>query len=72
MNRSVYTAADPQQARFREDLQRELLKLLFATTPVVLVTNLINGTLIAGIFFATSALKVVATWWVFIGVCVYV
>ena len=64
MDRSVYTAVDAQQACFREDLQRELLKLLFATTPVVLVTNLINGTLIAGIFLRTNEPDVVATWWV--------
>lgn len=66
MKRSVEAALDSQPGRFRKDLERELLTLLFATTPVVLVTNLINGTLIAVVFFRANAPPVVATWWMFL------
>ena len=72
MNTSVDRASDPEPGRFREDLQRELLKLLFAMTPVVLMTNLVNGTLIAVIFFRANAPPMVAAWWVFLFIMVAV
>ena len=70
MNRSVDRALKPEPDRFREDLQRELLKLLFAMTPVVLMTNLVNGTLIVVIFFRANAPPMVAAWWAFLFIMV--
>ena len=72
LNTSVDRASDREPGRFREDLQRELLKLLFAMTPVVLMTNLVNGTLIAVIFFRANAPPMVAAWWVFLFIMVAV
>lgn len=72
MNTSVDRASDREPGRFREDLQRELLKLLFAMTPVVLMTNLVNGTLIAVIFFRANAPPLVAAWWAFLFIMVAV
>jgi hypothetical protein len=49
-----------------------LLKLLFAMTPVVLMANLINGTLVAVVFFRANAPPLVATWWMFLLIMVAV
>ena len=64
MNTSVDRASDREPGRFPRRIFRGLLKLLFAMTPVVLMTNLVNGTLIAVIFFRANAPPMVATWWV--------
>jgi hypothetical protein len=55
MKRSVEAAFRSAPGQFRKDLEHELLKLLFAMTPVVLMANLINGTLIAVVFFRANA-----------------
>lgn len=54
----------PELKPIREDLQNELLRLLFAVTPIVLITNLINGTLIAVVFIKSDIPPLVGTWWV--------
>ena len=63
MWRSDDTTSAPEACRSWEGLQRERLDLLFARTPVVLAANLVNGTLIAGIFFGSYAPQLIALWW---------
>jgi diguanylate cyclase (GGDEF)-like protein len=64
------TTPDPEACRRSEDVQRELLALLSATTPVVLAANLVNGTLIAGVFSRVYSPYLVAIWWVLLFVMV--
>jgi diguanylate cyclase (GGDEF)-like protein len=63
MWRSHDTTPGPEACRSRERLQRERLKLLFAMTPVILAVNLVNGTLIAGVFLQPYGPKRIAVWW---------
>jgi diguanylate cyclase (GGDEF)-like protein len=63
MWRSHDTTSGPEACRSWESLQRERLDLLFAMTPVVLAANLVNGTLVAAIFFGSYALQLIAFWW---------
>ncbi|MGZ8411083.1 MAG: putative bifunctional diguanylate cyclase/phosphodiesterase, partial [Hyphomicrobium sp.] len=57
------TTSGPETCRSWEGLQRERLDLLFAMTPVILAANLVNGTLIAGVFFGSYAPQLIALWW---------
>ncbi|HSK29863.1 MAG TPA: hypothetical protein VLA17_07855, partial [Candidatus Limnocylindria bacterium] len=63
MWRSHDTTLGPETRRSRERLQRERLDLLFAMTPVILAANLVNGTLIAAVFFGSYAPRLIALWW---------
>jgi diguanylate cyclase (GGDEF)-like protein len=64
------TIPDPEACRHSKDVQRELLALMFATTPVVLAANLINGTLIAGVFVRAHPPQLLAIWWALLFVMV--
>lgn len=53
----------PEARRLSEDVQRELLALLFANTPIILAANFINGTLIAAYFFYVQPPPYLGIWW---------
>lgn len=54
---------DMDQNLLSSDIDSELLRLLFTMMPVVLATNLVNGTLIAAVFFRSIGPPVAAVWW---------
>jgi diguanylate cyclase (GGDEF)-like protein len=70
MWRSRGAIANPEGCRFSQDVRRELLALLCATTPVVLAANLVNGTLIAAFFLRVHSPQLVAIWWTLLFVMV--
>lgn len=63
MWRSRETIPVCEGCRHSEEVRHELLQMLFATTPVVLAGNLVNGTLLAGIFFHAQPSQQVVIWW---------
>jgi diguanylate cyclase (GGDEF)-like protein len=63
MWRSYDTTPGPEACCCGDRLQHERLALLFAMTPIVLAANLVNGTLIAGVFLGSCAPQLIALWW---------
>jgi len=60
---SGHTTTDVNRQDHGDELQHELLKIVYDTTPIVLAANLINGTLVAGVFYGHHPLAWLATWW---------
>ncbi len=63
MRRSASRPSDLDRDRYGKELQRDLLKLVYDTTPIVLAANLVNATLIAIVFYEHQPLAVLAPWW---------
>ena len=51
------------QGSIEENLRYELVLLLFSHLPIVLMANLVNGTIIAVVFFQVTAPLLVVMWW---------
>lgn len=63
MPQSFEQTLDLDRHRLCRELDDELVKLMFSMSPVVLAANLINGTLIAAVFFRSHPPPLVAVWW---------
>ena len=59
----VHTVSDFDESGHDEEVEHELLALVYDTTPIVLAANLVNGTLIAAVFYGHEAISLVAGWW---------
>jgi diguanylate cyclase (GGDEF)-like protein len=60
---NLSTEADDAQGH-GDEVRYELLERLLSLTPVALAANLVNGTLVAGLFFTEHSTVLVTSWWI--------
>ena len=60
---SVHAGTDLDRDGHGETIEHDLLKLVFDNTLIVLAANLVNGTLIAGVFYGVHPSPLVVGWW---------
>ncbi len=63
MKESVHAGTDLDRDGHGETIEHDLLKLVFDNTLIVLAANLVNGTLIAGVFYGVHPAPLVIGWW---------
>ncbi len=63
MKEFVHPITDLHKGGQGEEIKHDLLKLVYDTTPIVLAANLVNGTLIAAVFYGHQPFSVLAAWW---------